>query len=149
MSYAGWGGQGVEPNESNRKIYYQNGHLEIGPGEVALNLMWYEKIDVDSPELKYRVSQDYPQSVLQSNTYMVMGGNEVNGRMNLIEGSTNPVPKLRSTRQQDGRSRNGIYDFPRGRSNQRTEQSWYDREYNNKWQMDQAVMDAAMAINLV
>ena len=102
MSYADWGGQGVEPNESNRTKYYQNSHLEIGPGEVALNLMWYEKIDVDSPELKYRVSQDYPNSVLQSNTYMVMGGNEVDGRMNLIEGSANPVPKLRSARQRDG-----------------------------------------------
>ena len=67
----------------------------------------------------------------------------------LSEGSVNPVPKLRSTRQRDGRSRNGVYDVPQGRSNQRTEQIWYDREYNNKWQMDQAVMDAAMSINLV
>jgi len=33
----------------------------------------------------------------------------------LSEGSVNPVPKLRLTRQRDGRSRNGVYDVPQGR----------------------------------
>ncbi|EJK73457.1 hypothetical protein THAOC_04918 [Thalassiosira oceanica] len=149
MSYADWGGQGVELNESNRSKYYQNGHLEIGSNEVAINLMWYEKIDVESPELTYRVSQDYPQAVLQSNTYMVSGGAEVNDGMNLIDGAANPVPKLRTTRRRDGRSQQGDYDVQRGNSNQRTIRNWYDREYNNKWQMEKTVMDKAMAINLV
>ncbi|EJK65020.1 hypothetical protein THAOC_14182, partial [Thalassiosira oceanica] len=117
--------------------------------EVTINLMWYEKIDVESPELTYRVSQDYPQAVLQSNTYMVPGGAEVNDGMNLIDGAANHVPKLCTTRRRDGRSQQGNYDVHRGNSNQRTIQNWYDREYNNKWQMEKTVMDKAMAINLV
>ena len=53
---------------------------------------------------------------------MVMGGIEVNNGIVLNVGSQNPVPKLL---------------LSRASTNQRTEQNWYNHEYNNIWEINQ------------
>ena len=130
-------------NESSSNDVY-NG-LIVRPNEVAVQIMWYEMIDMSDPELKYKVLQDYPHSVVQNNEYLVMGGDEVNSGMHQILGDSNPVPKNRRTTRTTSAGRTfGAYartlsDY------QRDEETWHEKEYDNVWLMDGATREAALA----
>ena len=60
--------------------------------------MWHEKIDIDNDKLQFRVFQDNQTSIINSNKYIVIGGVGLNNCVILATGSTNYVPKLRSSR---------------------------------------------------
>ena len=55
MSNPSWEGQGVKPNETCGRDTYDNGTLIVDFNEVALYVMWYEKINIDSDELKFHM----------------------------------------------------------------------------------------------
>ena len=57
MSRKGWGGKGVSKNETLKKKQFNKGGTQILPGDIALNILWYEMIDdvnSDSP-LNYQL----------------------------------------------------------------------------------------------
>ena len=106
-------------NDTTRRRTYDNG-VEIGINEVAICVQWYEKIDVNSRELTYRVSRTINKPQVQSNYYLVNSGfvmHEMNGRVN-------QVPRLRSV------------------VNNRND--WHRKECRFNWTMDNQVRQDAL-----
>ena len=62
MPNPAWGGQGVLRNMTGTAERYDMG-IEVQNNEVAIYVQWYEKMDVNSDECKYRVNGTLPPSV--------------------------------------------------------------------------------------
>ena len=119
MSNPEWGGMCILVNDTTRRRTYDN-EVEIGINEVAICAQWYEKIDVNSRELIYRVSRTINEPQVQSNYYLVNSGfvmHEMNGRVN-------QVPRLRSV------------------ANNRND--WHRKECRFNWTMDNQVRQDAL-----
>ena len=65
--------------------------VEIGRSEVSVNVMWYEKIDVNSDVLEYHVARTDIHPIVQCSQYLLHGG----FGMHWLVGAINHVPKLR------------------------------------------------------
>ena len=60
-----WNGHGVYKNNNDCKLTFKG--VGIGKGEVAANVMWYEKINVMSDKLEYWVSRSETEPIVQNN----------------------------------------------------------------------------------
>ncbi|KAL7549077.1 hypothetical protein ACHAWF_012345 [Thalassiosira exigua] len=125
MSNPEWGGQGVYRNSSNRIKNYEG--VQIGKNEVAIFVMWYDKIDLASSIQDYYVSRTITKAIVQNNRYFVYGGFE----MHRLLGDSNPAPKFRS-----GARVNDI---------DKRSDEWHDREYGLVWRMDERVRSEALS----
>ena len=115
-----WEGMGILLNNTRRKWTYDNG-VEIGVNEVAIFVQWYEKIDLNTRDLTYRVSMAINKPQVQSNFYLLyvsFNMHEINGRINL-------VPRLRSV----AHNRNNCHR----------------KETSLKWQMGISVRQATLS----
>ena len=111
MSNPEWEGMCMMQNTTRGKKTYENG-VEIGANEVAIFVQWYEKIDLNSNQLDYRVSRTIITPQVQSNYYLVHAGfamNEKNGGMN-------PVQRLRLARH--------------------NRHNWHNKEFGYQWKTD-------------
>ena len=71
MSNAEWVGQGRKVNDTGCMIRIDG--VVLGQCEVAINIMWYEKIDVNSDVIEYHVTRAGTHLVIQCNKYMLYG----------------------------------------------------------------------------
>ncbi|KAL7534418.1 hypothetical protein ACHAXR_005863 [Thalassiosira sp. AJA248-18] len=135
MANPEWGGQGVLQNKSSSIKKYPGG-VEVKKNGVAMNIMWYEKIDIDSDSLDYHVSRTVTEPIVQSNRYYIYGGFE----MHRTVGASNPVPKLRTSKRskRTGSTTSNEYARPT-LNNQTSDEDWHDTEYGLKWKMDNMV----------
>ena len=92
VSNSEWEGQGVSQNTTSRIISYSNG-VKVSKGEVAIFVIWYEKIDVMSDLLDYWVSRSETKPIVQNNQYLLT----VDVGMHRMLGDINNVPKLRTS----------------------------------------------------
>ncbi len=70
MSHPDWGGQGVQQNVTRRIQSYPSG-AKIGRNEVAMNIIWYEKMDISLDALDYQVSRSFTSPIVQNNKYFI------------------------------------------------------------------------------
>ena len=63
MSNPEWNEHGVYKNNGDGKLNFKG--VAIGKGEVAVNVMWYEKINVMSDKLEYWVSRSETDPIVQ------------------------------------------------------------------------------------
>ena len=127
-----WNGQGVYKNESRGKLSFKG--VSIGRGEVAVYVMWYEKINATSDKLEYWVSRTEREPIAQNNRYLI----SIVVQLSRVLGQQNPVPKLRiSTRG----------DIDRAELNcQKRLRDWHDKEVDVVWEMDLGLRKAALAL---
>ena len=59
-----WNGQGVWFNDSGKIVQFND--VPISRGEVAIYVMWYEKLNVMSDELEYVVSRSEREAIVQN-----------------------------------------------------------------------------------
>ena len=120
MSNPEWGGQGVNQNTMTRTRYKKG--VKIGCNEVAVNIMWYDKIGIGSDNLDYCVWRTFTSPIVQSYKYFIPFG----FNMHRILGRTNPVPRMRrSTRSNGG---GNTYDTPQS-DNQTSDEAWRNKEF--------------------
>ena len=138
-----WSGQGVRQNETMRTEKYPMG-VEVKTNEVAIYVQWYEKIDMNSDEPKYHVSRIITKPQVQSNQLLLHTGFEMR---QLLEDS-NPVPKSRPASERRSRvttASAGLGEYARPRqNNQRSRESWHDKEYGIVWEMTETDRDYAL-----
>ena len=114
-------------------VSYSNG-VKVGKGEVALFVMWYEKIDIMSDKLEYWVSRTEAKPIVQSNKYLV----PLDVQMHQMRGDNNSAPKLRtSSRTETARS---------NANNTRRIEDWHDKEFGIVWNMDALLRRTALAL---
>ena len=131
MSNPEWQGQGVYHNKSRRNITFDG--TPVGRGEVALYVMWYEKIDVTSERLDYWVSRSETVPIVQNNRYYV----PIDVNMHQMLEQSNVVPRLRtSTRGDTVRSAN---------NNQKRIEDWHNKELQIVWNMEPELRRLALA----
>jgi len=70
MSNPYWDRQGVSQNNTLHMVSYSNG-VKVGKGEVALFVMWYQKINVMSDKCEYWVSRTETKPIVQSNKDLI------------------------------------------------------------------------------
>ncbi len=138
-----WSGQGVRQNETTRTEKYPMG-VEVKTNEVAIYVQWYEKIDMNSDEPKYHVSRIITKPQVQSNQLLLHTGFE----MRQLLGDINPVPKSRPASERRSRvttASAGLGEYARPRqNNQRSRESWHDKEYGIVWEMTETDRDYAL-----
>ena len=150
MSNPDWNGEGIKHNTTNRTVKYSSDYgedIEIGPGEVAVYIIWYERIDVSSDSYDYHISRDITVPEVQSNYYLVHGGFDMHCTTKGIGSNGNPVPKERSATRNRNRNRAatlGDYAVPR-QNHQKTFDDWHTVEYGLVWKMDDAVRELALS----
>ena len=132
-----WKGQGVLQNTTTRTRKYARNTVEVQKNEVALFVMWYEKIDVNSDACDYHVSRTITTPQIQSNRYLIHSGFD----MHRVIGSSNPVPR---SRPRSARATRSIYDCPL-QNLQTSVENWHDREYGIVWKMDDSVRSTALS----
>ena len=132
MSNPKWKGQGVYKNKSNRNINF--GGTRVSRGEVALYVMWYEKIDVMADRLQYCVSRSEPEPIVQNNCYLI----PIEVKLHQMLGTTNVVPRLRSSNRGDN-ERSAI-------NYQRRIGEWHDKELEIIWNMDSELNRLALSL---
>ena len=143
MPNPAWGGQGVLRNVTGSAVSYEMG-IEVQNSEVAIYVQWYEKMDLNSDERKYRVNGTMRPSV-QNNQLLLHTGL----KMQQLLGDSNPVARSRpgSDRQQRttaaASSSLGEYARPR-RNNQSSYETWHDKEYGIVWEMAEQDRDFAL-----
>ena len=139
MPNPAWGGQGVK---LHKKIeYYQPGNVRVMRNEVGINVIWYEKIDINSDALDYHISRVDTTPIVQNCMDLIpLGGI----KMHRTVGRSNPVPKNRRI-QTHKKVSLGDYSVPRTR-NQTSEEDWYDKEFGLKWKMDRDLREKALSI---
>ena len=116
-----WGGQGVCVNVERGNMSF--GGVQVGRGEVALCVMWYEKINVMSDRLEYLVSTSEVEPMVQNNRYLI----PIKVSMHQMLGQPNPVPRLRmSSRRGAACSAAGTRRF----------EEWHNEELEIVWKMD-------------
>ena len=109
-------------NKSRRNITFDG--TPVGRGEVALYVMWYEKIDVTSERLDYWVSRSETVPIVQNNRYYV----PIDVNMHQMLEQSNVVPRLRtSTRGDTVRSAN---------NNQKRIEDWHNEKLQIVWNME-------------
>ena len=91
MSNPEWNGHDVYKNDNDGKLTFKG--VGIGKGEVAANVMWYEKINVMSDKLEYWVSRSETEPIVQNNKYLLP---ITKVKMNQVVGQPNRVPMLRT-----------------------------------------------------
>ena len=69
MSNPEWNGHDVYKNNNDGKLTFKG--VGIGKGEVALNVMWHEKINVVSDKLEYWVSRSKQIPLYRKNKYLL------------------------------------------------------------------------------
>ena len=69
MSNPEWNGHDVYKNNNDGKVTFKG--VDIGKGEVALNVMWHEEINVVSDKLEYWVSRPETDPIVQNNKYLL------------------------------------------------------------------------------
>ena len=112
--------------------------------KVAIYVQWYERMDVNSDECKYRVNGTLPPSVQYNQLFLHTGF-----KMQQLLGDSNPVARSRpgSDRQQrttEAASSSLIeYARPR-RNNQSSYETWHDKEYGIVWEMAEQDRDFAL-----
>ena len=124
-----WKDKGVWKNNQRHTIKYDS-KAEVQRNEYAIFVMWYERIDINSDVLGYRISRTHTKPNVQSNRYLV----HASFSMHRVLGRSNPVPKLRSSRNDTARQ-----------NNQRRANAWYDKEYGLVWNMDARVRQEALS----
>ena len=72
MPNPAWGGQGVLRNMTGTAERYDMG-IEVQNNEVAIYVQWYEEMDVNSDECKYRVNGTLPPSVQTISFCFILG----------------------------------------------------------------------------
>ena len=133
MSNPVWDGQGVLENKTPQIISYGNG-VKIGKGEVALFVMWYEKIDVMSDKLEYWVSRTETKPIVQSNKYLI----PLDVHMHQMRGDNNNVPKLRTSSRTENAQSNA--------NSSRRIDDWHDNEFGIVWNMHALLRRAALSM---
>jgi hypothetical protein len=131
MSNPEWQGQGVYKNDSRRNTSF--GGVQVGRGEVALYVMWYEKINVMSDTLEYWVSRTETEPIVQNNRYLI----PIDVTLHQMLGQSNVVPKLRTSTRGDVRQ-SSI-------NNRRRVNEWHDRELEIIWNMDSEIRRLVLA----
>ena len=127
-----WNGQGVCTNNSGKQVKF-NG-VSIGRGEVAIYVMWYEKLNVMSDKLEYGVSRSEREPLVQNNRTLV----PVEVNLHQMLGTKNSVPKLRtSTRVENDRSME---------NSQKRIRDWHDKELDIIWKMDLELRRLALSL---
>ena len=139
----GWDGRGVKQNTTNRAVKYPMG-VEVKKNEVAIYVQWYEKMNLNSNEPKYHVSRTITKAQVQSNQLLLHIGFD----MKQLIGDNNPVPKSRPASERRRRETSataslGEYARPR-QNNQRSRESWHDKEYGIVWEMTERDRDYAL-----
>ena len=120
MSNPDFGGLGIHHNKTKRTVTYDNG-VEIGSNEVAIFVMWYEKIDVNANDLEYRVSKSITEAQIQSQQDLIYAGFVMHQKDAC---GINRVPRLR---------------------NNRVDESWHRRELRIVWIMDAVVREESLS----
>ena len=133
MSNPKWDGQGVFQNKTSRIVSYSSG-VKIGKGEVAIFVMWYEKINVMSDTHDYWVSRTETKPIVQNNKYFI----PLVVDMHRMLGDNNIVPKLRNSSRNDNSRAN--------ENNIRRVEDWHDKEYGIVWKMDDNLRRSALAL---
>ena len=64
-----WNGQGVYANNSGKNISFRE--VAIGRREVAIYVMWYEKINATNDDREYWVSRTEREPLVQNNRYLI------------------------------------------------------------------------------
>ena len=134
MSNPEWGGQGTRQNTTRRQHSYKGG-MQVGPREVAMNIIWYEIIGAGVGTLEYQLSRVDTAPVVQNSSTFIPFQFE----MHRVIGRVNPVPKVRISTRPGGRD-NASY--------QTTFERWHDREFGIRWKMDEEVRITALALSL-
>ena len=134
MANPEWNGKGVYKNETRSAIRYDSG-VVIPPGNIAMYIMWYEKIDILSDDLDYHISRNEVEPMVQSNEYMVLQGFD----MHRVAGRSNPVPRPRSVTGQRGFYSRVLQNY------QTTFEQWHNKEYGAVWKMDHKTRREALA----
>lgn len=129
-----WNGQGVLKNTTGRTTSYPMG-IEVKQNKVAIYVQWYEKIDLNSDELKYHVSRDITEPQVQNNQLLLHSGL----KLTRLHGDSNPVPRSR----QASSATLGDYAPPR-QNNQSSYASWHNVEYGIVWEMAEEDRDFAL-----
>ena len=117
-----WKGQGVYKNESSSKMIFKG--VGVDKGEVAIYVMWYEKINVMSDKLEYWVSRSESEPIVQNNKYILP---IVEVQMHNVSGQQNRVPKLRK------------------KDNKRMRE-WHSKELDIIWVMDSGLRRKALVL---
>ena len=115
------GGQGVCVNAERGNMSFDG--VQVGRGEVAVYVMWYEKINVMSNRLEYLVSMSEVEPMVQNNRYLI----PIKVNMHQMLGQPNPMPRLRTS------LRGGT--TPSANNNRRVEE-WHNKELEIIWKMD-------------
>jgi len=126
MSNTEWGGQGVWKNDTKKQKKYPLG-ITVARNEVAIFVMWYEKIDINSDVLDYRISRDVTEPVVQNNRPLI----HASFKMHRMNSTNNPVPRLRTST----RASRGALACAK-RNNQTRHNAWHDKEFGLEWKMD-------------
>ena len=108
--------------------------VQVGQGEVALYVMWYEKINVMSDKLEYWVSRSETEAIVQSNRYLI----PVEVKLHQMLGQPNVVPELRTSTRGDTKKS----DI----NNQRRIKDWHNKELEIVWNMDSELMRVSFVI---
>ena len=117
-----WQGHGVHKNESSRKMNFRG--VGVDKGEVAIYVMWYEKINVMSDQLEYWVSRSESEPIVQNNKYLIPF---VEVKMHNMSGQNNRVPKLR-------------------KDDKKRMREWHSKEIDIIWNMDSGLRRKALAL---
>ncbi len=123
------------------KRYDYDMGIEVQNNEVAIFVQWYEKMDVNSDECKYRANGTLPPSV-QNNQLLLH--THTGFKMQQLLGDSSPVQEvgqdLTDSKQQRttaaASSSLGEYAYARPRrNNQSSYETWHDKEYGILWEM--------------
>ena len=127
-----WNGQGLYTNDLGKHVKF-NG-VSTSRGEVAIYVMWYEKLNVMSDKLEYVVSRSEREPLVQNNRTLL----PVEVKMHQMPRSKNSVPKLRtSTRVENDRSIE---------NSQKRIRDWHDKELDIIWKMDLELRRLALSL---
>ena len=141
MSNTNWEGQGVKQNNQTRKVVHSSG-VEISRGEVAVFVMWYEKINIMSDKLDYHVSRTNTEPIVQNSKYLIPFDFEVHR----VIGESNPVPRLRTSTRKNQQEQDQAYACPRLNNQRSRDEDWHDKEFGLVWKMDRKVRETALTL---
>jgi len=127
-----WQNQGVYNNLDRQNVSFDG--VRVNQGEVALYVMWYEKIDVVSNKLEYWVPRTETQPIVQSNRYLI----PIDINMHQLLGQINVIPRLRILSRHNGLEQSA-------NNNQTRIDHWHREELANVWNMDSEIRVTALA----
>ena len=89
MSKTEWGGQGVRKKDTGRRI--ERYGVSLVANEVAIDIVYYERIDYNGEEVEYNVARKDTHPVVKYNTFLIHSGFE----MHRMVGASNPINQNR------------------------------------------------------